>query len=109
LNNYFSQSAIDNTQVFNRTKVLGQIRKLNFFFFFVAVIIQNTTLPLSRGLPVRNSPGSKPGVTLIVERVHIHGLSRFRNMEKFAHSVKVKVFPANSNVRVPNIEVCFHR
>lgn len=72
-------------------------------------IIQNTTLPLSRGLPVRNSPGSKPGITLIVERVHIHGLSRFRNLEKFAHSVKVKVFPANSNVRVPNIEVCFHR
>lgn len=76
---------------------------------FFAVILQNTTLPLSRGLPVRNSPGSKPGVTLIVERVHIHGLSRFRNLEKFAHSVKVKVLPANSNVRVPNIEVCFHR
>jgi len=102
LNNYFSQSAIDNTQV------LGKIKKL-IFFLCVAVIIQNTTLPLSRGLPVRNSPGSKPGVTLIVERVHIHGLSRFRNLEKFAHSVKVKVFPANSNVRVPNIEICFHR
>jgi hypothetical protein len=108
LNNYFLQSSIDNTQVFNRTKVLGQIKKL-IFFLCVAVIIQNTTLPLSRGLPVRNSPGSKPGITLIVERVHIHGLSRFRNLEKFAHSVKVKVFPANSNVRVPNIEVCFHR
>jgi hypothetical protein len=108
LNNYFLQSSIDNTQVFNRTKVLGQIKKL-IFFLCVAVIIENTTLPLSRGLPVRNSPGSKPGITLIVERVHIHGLSRFRNLEKFAHSVKVKVFPANSNVRVPNIEVCFHR
>lgn len=72
-------------------------------------IIQNTTLQLSSGLPVVNSPGSKPGATVFVERVHIHGLSRFRNLGKFAHSVKVKVLPTDSNVRLPNIEVCFHR
>ncbi|KAK2372514.1 transmembrane protein [Trifolium repens] len=72
-------------------------------------IVQNTTLQLSRGLPVGNSPGSKPGATVVVERVHIHGLSRFKNLGKFAHSVKVKVLPANSNVRLPNIEICFHR
>jgi hypothetical protein len=58
---------------------------------------------------VGNSPGSKPGATVLVERVHIHGLSRFKNLGKFAHSVKVKVLPANSNVRLPNIEICFHR
>ncbi|GAU26140.1 hypothetical protein TSUD_226030 [Trifolium subterraneum] len=74
--------------------------------FFIA---QNTTLQLSRGLPVGNSPGSKPGATVVVERIHIHGLSRFKNLGKFAHSVKVKVLPANSNVRPPNIEICFHR
>ncbi|KAG4987722.1 hypothetical protein JHK85_030705 [Glycine max] len=74
-------------------------------------LTQNATLQLSRGLPVGNSPGSKPGATVIVERVHIHGLSRFRNLGKFAHSIKVKVLPlpTNSNVRLPNIEVCFHR
>ncbi|XP_045812157.1 uncharacterized protein LOC123906310 [Trifolium pratense] len=72
-------------------------------------IVQNTTLQLSRGLPVGNSPGSKPGAIVVVERVHIHGLPRFRNLRKFAHSVKVKLLPANSNVRLPNIEICFHR
>ncbi|RDX95073.1 hypothetical protein CR513_22451, partial [Mucuna pruriens] len=66
---------------------------------------------LSRGLPVGSSPGSKHSATVVVERVHIHGLSRFRNLGKFAHSFKVKVLPlsTNSNVRLPNIEVCFHR
>ncbi|MED6218873.1 hypothetical protein PIB30_030649 [Stylosanthes scabra] len=70
---------------------------------------QNSTLQLSRGLPVGKSPGSKPGVTVVAERVRICGLSRFRNLSKFAHSMKVKVLPANPNVRVPNIEICFHR
>ncbi|OIW10909.1 hypothetical protein TanjilG_27855 [Lupinus angustifolius] len=70
---------------------------------------QNTTLQLPHGLPVGNSPGSKSGTTLLVQRVRICGLSRFRNLRKFAHSMKVKVLPANSNVRVPNIEICFHR
>ncbi|XP_047163346.1 uncharacterized protein LOC124833028 isoform X3 [Vigna umbellata] len=74
-------------------------------------LIQNGTLQLSRGLPVGNSPGSKPGATVLVERVYIHGLSRFKSLGKFAHSFKVKVLPlpTHSNVRLPNIEVCFHR
>ncbi|XP_061338928.1 uncharacterized protein LOC133285679 [Gastrolobium bilobum] len=72
-------------------------------------LIPNATLQLSRGFPVENSPGSKPGATVVVERVHIHGLSRFRNLGKFAHSMKVNVLPVNSDVRLPNIEVCFHR
>ncbi|QHO10383.1 hypothetical protein HN51_068369 [Arachis hypogaea] len=70
---------------------------------------QNSTLQLSRGFPVGKSPGSKPGVTVVVERVRIRGLSRFRNLSKFAHSMKVKVLPADPNVRIPNIEICFHR
>ncbi|KAF7809935.1 nuclear envelope integral membrane protein 1 isoform X1 [Senna tora] len=70
---------------------------------------QNTTLQLSRGLPVGNSPGLKPGVTVVCERVYIHGLSRFRNLGKFAHSLKAKVMPINSDIRIPTIEICFHR
>ncbi|XP_027361487.1 uncharacterized protein LOC113869384 isoform X1 [Abrus precatorius] len=74
-----------------------------------SLFLQNTTLQLSRGLPVGNPPGSKPGATVVVERVHIRGLPRFRNLGKFSHSLKVKVLPTNSNVRLPSIEVCFHR
>ncbi|KAL4345024.1 hypothetical protein AHAS_Ahas11G0237000 [Arachis hypogaea] len=70
---------------------------------------QNSTLQLSRGFSVGKSPGSKPGVAVVVERVRIHGLSRFRNLSKFAHSMKVKVLPADPNIRIPNIEICFHR
>ncbi|CAJ1929248.1 unnamed protein product [Sphenostylis stenocarpa] len=74
-------------------------------------LTQNATLQLSRGLPVGNSPGSKPGATVVVERVYIHGLSRFKNLGKFAHSFRVKVLPlpTYSNIRLPSIEVCFHR
>ncbi|KAI4315082.1 hypothetical protein L6164_027928 [Bauhinia variegata] len=70
---------------------------------------QNASLELSHGLSVGNSPGSKPGASMLCERVHIHGLSRFRNLSKFSHSMVVKVFPRNSNLRLPNIEICFHR
>ncbi|ESW28697.1 hypothetical protein PHAVU_002G010100 [Phaseolus vulgaris] len=74
-------------------------------------LTQNASLQLSPGLPVGNSPGSKPGATVVVERVYIHGLPRFKSLGKFAHSFKVNVLPlpAYSNVRLPNIEVCFHR
>jgi len=84
---------------------------LSFSFCLFAALTQNATLQLSSGLPVGNSPGSKPGATVVVERVYIHGLSRFKSLGKFAHSFKVKVLPlpTDSNVRLPNIEVCFHR
>ncbi|XP_028774287.1 uncharacterized protein LOC114731318 isoform X1 [Neltuma alba] len=92
-----------------------------FFFLWASAVIlvsghehslffnQNNTLQLSRGLPVENSPGSKPGAKVLCERVYIHGLSRFQNLGKFAHSLKVKVLPTNSDVRNPIIEICFHR
>lgn len=105
----FEQAAIfRNPQLTTPVRMLGCMNSYH-CPFLCAVIIQNTTLQLSSGLPVVNSPGSKPGATVFVERVHIHGLSRFRNLGKFAHSVKVKVLPTDSNVRLPNIEVCFHR
>ncbi|KAI4327336.1 hypothetical protein L6164_019809 [Bauhinia variegata] len=70
---------------------------------------QNTTLKLSHDLSVGNSPGSKSGTSVLCERVHIHGRSRLRNLSKFCHSMVVKVFPTNSDVRLPNVEICFHR
>ncbi|XLR35124.1 hypothetical protein S83_063024, partial [Arachis hypogaea] len=70
---------------------------------------QNSTLQLSCGFHVGKSLGSNPGVAVVVERVRIRGLSRFRNLNKFAHSMKVKVLPADPNIRIPNIEICFHR
>ncbi|XP_059624022.1 uncharacterized protein LOC132267005 [Cornus florida] len=76
---------------------------------FSLVVAQSTTLHLSPGQRVEKSPGSKPDTLMFCERIQIHGLSRFRNMRKFAHSLKVKVSYVNSSARLPNIEVCFHR
>ena len=58
---------------------------------------------------MENSPGLKPGTRVVCERVHIDGLSRFGNLKKFAHSVKVKVSQGNFTLGRPNVEVCFHR
>ncbi|KAK6258669.1 NEMP family - like 1 [Theobroma cacao] len=69
----------------------------------------NKILQLTPGLQVEKSPGLKPGTRVVCERVHIDGLSRFRNLKKFAHSVKVKVSQGNSSTRRTNVEVCFHR
>ncbi|GAV67992.1 LOW QUALITY PROTEIN: Acetyltransf_1 domain-containing protein/AA_kinase domain-containing protein/DUF2215 domain-containing protein [Cephalotus follicularis] len=73
------------------------------------VVGQDNKLQLSSGLQVKDSRGSKPGSTLVCERVSIHGLSRIRNLKKYANSVNVKVSQANSTFRRPNFEVCFHR
>ncbi|OMO56468.1 hypothetical protein CCACVL1_26539 [Corchorus capsularis] len=70
----------------------------------------NKTLLFFPSLQVESSPGLKPGTRVLCERVHIDGLSRFRNLKKFAHSVKVKVSHGDSSLRSrPNVEVCFHR
>ncbi|KAK2965538.1 hypothetical protein RJ640_030586, partial [Escallonia rubra] len=73
------------------------------------VVAQSTTLQLSPGVLVERSPGIKPGVKVVCERVHIHGLPRLKNLRKFAHLLKVNVSHANSSDRLPNVEVCFHR
>ena len=77
-------------------------------YFFLAVVAPSAVMQLSRGLPMVNSPG-KPGKTVFCERVHIYGLSRIKNLSKFAHSVTVKVLGRNSSAYLPNAEVCFHR
>ncbi|PPE01446.1 hypothetical protein GOBAR_DD01527 [Gossypium barbadense] len=69
----------------------------------------NKTLQLTPGVQVEKSPGLKPGTKVVCERVHVDGLPRFRNLMKFAHSVKLKVSQGNSTLRRPNVEVCFHR
>ncbi|KAF3639286.1 hypothetical protein FXO38_22750 [Capsicum annuum] len=73
------------------------------------VVSQSTTLQISPGIVVENSPGSNPGTKVICERVQIHGLSRLKSLRKFAHSVKVNVSYLNPTGRPPNAEVCFHR
>uniref|UniRef100_M0ZUT8 Uncharacterized protein n=1 Tax=Solanum tuberosum TaxID=4113 RepID=M0ZUT8_SOLTU len=73
------------------------------------VVSQSTTLQISPGIVVENSPGSKPGTKVICERVQIHGLSRLKSLRKYAHSVKVNVSYLNPSGRPPNAEVCFHR
>ncbi|XP_055805827.1 uncharacterized protein LOC129874554 [Solanum dulcamara] len=73
------------------------------------VVSQSTTLQISPGTVVENSPGSKPGTKVICERVQIHGLSRLKNLRKYAHSLKVNVSYLNPSGRPPNAEVCFHR
>ncbi|KAF5958345.1 hypothetical protein HYC85_005570, partial [Camellia sinensis] len=74
-----------------------------------ANVAQLTTLQISPRLPVEKSPGSKHGAIVLCERVLIHGLSRLKNLRKFAHSVKVNVSSVSSSARLPNVEVCFHR
>ncbi|KAK9231350.1 hypothetical protein WN943_021583 [Citrus x changshan-huyou] len=73
------------------------------------VVGQYTTLRLSPGLAVENSPGIKPGAKVFCERISIHGFSRLRDLRKFAHSLKVKVSQNSSSLRRSNVEVCFHR
>ncbi|KAF8410241.1 hypothetical protein HHK36_002765 [Tetracentron sinense] len=75
------------------------------------VVARPTTLNISSGLPVEISPGSKPGALMVCERVQIHGLSRLKDLKKFAHSmkVKVKVVETSPRVRLQKVEVCFHR
>lgn len=65
-------------------------------------------MQLSHGMPVQNSPGSKPGTSVLCGRVHVCGLSRLKHLEKFANTVKVKI-STNSSFRIRPFEVCFHR
>lgn len=59
-------------------------------------------------MPIQNSPGSKPGTSVLCGRVHICGLSRLEHLQKFANTVKVKI-STNSSFRIRPFEVCFHR
>ncbi|OWM65686.1 hypothetical protein CDL15_Pgr017183 [Punica granatum] len=72
-------------------------------------IAKPTSLQLSPSILVDKSPGSRPGVSVLCERVHIHGLSRIKHLRKMAYSVKVKVFSQSGSHQPTKFEVCFHR
>lgn len=86
---------------------------IGYFFsscvFSFAVVSESSTVQLSPSLHVKNSPGSKPGITVVCDRVKICGVSRVRYLRKIANSVKVKVSLSNSSSRPSIAEVCFHR
>ncbi|PON58799.1 NEMP family [Trema orientale] len=62
------------------------------------VVAPFAILQLSRGLPVTYSPNSKPGTSMVCERVHIRGLLRIKNLRKFAQSLSLKVSWKDSSV-----------
>ncbi|KAL4588798.1 hypothetical protein LXL04_001693 [Taraxacum kok-saghyz] len=66
-------------------------------------------LRISPKLVVDKSPGTEPGSRVVCERVQINGLSRFKNLNNFFSSGRVRVFNKNANVHSPNISICFHR
>ncbi|KAH9616052.1 hypothetical protein KSS87_005153, partial [Heliosperma pusillum] len=70
---------------------------------------ESNELQIVPSVPVINSPGSKPGFSIFAERVHIHGLSRMKNLHRFSYAVSVKVSYLNSSLHMPNAEICFHR
>nr|XP_023919477.1 nuclear envelope integral membrane protein 1 isoform X3 [Quercus suber]POF01617.1 nuclear envelope integral membrane protein 1 [Quercus suber] len=73
------------------------------------VVGESTRLQLSHGLRVNTSTGSKPGTSVVCERVHIRGLPRLKNLGKIAHVVKVNVLQRDPSIRTSKTEVCFHR
>ncbi|KAJ6379030.1 hypothetical protein OIU78_029117 [Salix suchowensis] len=70
---------------------------------------RTTKVQISPSLKVVNSPGTNPGTWVLCERVGIHGFPRLTNLNKFCHSLMLKISPSNSTLRRPNVEVCFHR
>ncbi|XP_024019150.1 uncharacterized protein LOC21399322 [Morus notabilis] len=74
------------------------------------VVAPSAKLQLSHGgVQVKTCPNSKPGISMVCERVRIYGLSRIQNLWKFSHSVKIKVSVTNSTGHLPKAGVCFHR
>ncbi|WCJ31438.1 hypothetical protein M5689_012933 [Euphorbia peplus] len=69
------------------------------------VVGESTKLLLSPSFRVVDSPGTKPGSSLLCQRVHVRGLSRFTNLKKFSHSLKLTL----NTSTVPKVAVCFHR
>lgn len=68
---------------------------------------------LPEGQIVENFLGAKSGIVMTHNRVFIRGVSRIRNLEKYANSLKVRagfvLEDQKSIVRVPPFEVCFHK
>ncbi|KAJ6907000.1 hypothetical protein NC651_017621 [Populus alba x Populus x berolinensis] len=76
---------------------------------FAVVGEGSSKVQISPSLKVENSPGTKPGTWVLCERVDVHGFPRLKNLNKFFHSLMLKIPPSNSTLRRPKVEVCFHR
>ncbi|WCJ42688.1 hypothetical protein M5689_023481 [Euphorbia peplus] len=72
------------------------------------VIGESSKLLLSPRLEVSHSPGTEPRSIVFCERVHIHGLSRFRNLTKFSHLFKLTLKRSSLGCRRYTVKVCFH-
>ncbi|XP_023638543.1 uncharacterized protein LOC17886201 isoform X2 [Capsella rubella] len=86
---------------------------LNLFTFFSIVssdehvfVGETVSLQVTPRTEVIDSPGLKPGLTSICERLHIHGLQRLNHIDRYAHSLKLTLL---SNSDSNSIDICFHR
>ncbi|KAI9381675.1 hypothetical protein POPTR_014G003451v4 [Populus trichocarpa] len=43
------------------------------------------------------------------QRIYINGMPRLKHLNKFSHSLKLKLSPSNSSFRRPHVKVCFYR
>ncbi|KAJ6801950.1 uncharacterized protein M6B38_192765 [Iris pallida] len=92
-----------------------------FFFLLLHPLSADTQLSVSSAHPsslrlppgerVERSPGSRPGSPVVCNRVHIRGLSRWRNLTSFADSLRIRVSVAQGDAifRIQTIEICLHR
>ncbi|KMZ69530.1 hypothetical protein ZOSMA_20G00060 [Zostera marina] len=104
---------------------LPRLSAASFFFFFLLLFfnfadadgLEVASHPVKIRLPegqiVENFLGAKSGIVMTHNRVFIRGVSRIRNLEKYANSLKVRagfvLEDQKSIVRVPPFEVCFHK
>ncbi|CAH2043263.1 unnamed protein product, partial [Thlaspi arvense] len=72
------------------------------------VVGETGALQVTPSLEVKASPGLKPERTSLCERIHIHGLRRFKHLDKYAHSLKLIVNSSTAG-KTSNFDVCFHR
>uniref|UniRef100_A0A1J3E1C2 Uncharacterized protein n=1 Tax=Noccaea caerulescens TaxID=107243 RepID=A0A1J3E1C2_NOCCA len=72
----------------------------------VIVVGETKEIQFSPSLEVKASPGLKPEITTLCERIHIHGIPRFEHMHKYAYSLKLTLSVSSAE---DDIHVCFHR
>lgn len=68
---------------------------IGIFVLDFVVVGESGKLQLSPSLQVVKSPGTKPGALVLCERVHIHGLSRLKKLEKVLPFIKGGSFTFN--------------
>ncbi|KAL0925979.1 hypothetical protein M5K25_004359 [Dendrobium thyrsiflorum] len=77
----------------------------------IVVTSHPSLLRLSPGRPVDNSPGTRTGAVVTCNRVHLRGLSRIRDLDKFFHALRLtaSVSQGDGLFRIQTVELCFHR